>query len=191
MILNMNEYINMINNLKISIIYSGPMWEDGIKGISDVVRSHLDGADDLPNNVAKTIFSVFIEQVTNMLLYSSEKVNYAIDENADADVTSGMLVLGHKGNTYFIQTRNAIEKGNTAFIKEKIDYLNTLDKKELRQYHKEQMRIESNNPESKGAGLGLIEIARRTTAPIGYEFESSDNGLTYFTMYVEIAQEME
>jgi len=68
--------------------------------------------------------------------------------------------------------------------------LNSLDKQELRQFYKEKMRSDNDNPESQGAGLGLIEIARRATAPIGYSFEPISDGLSYFTVYVEITQEV-
>ena len=74
-------------------------------------------------------------------------------------------------------------------MKERIDYLNSLDKQGLRQFHREMVRNENTNPDSQGAGLGLIEIARRATAPIGYSFEPISDGLSFFTMYVEIIQE--
>ncbi len=73
-------------------------------------------------------------------------------------------------------------------IKDRIDHLNSLDKKELRKFHRERLHAENDNPESKGAGLGLIEIARRATAPITYNFEPINEDLVYFTMYVEIDQ---
>jgi hypothetical protein len=124
-----------------------------------------------------------------MLMYSAEKETYSQHGQETIDVSMGMLVLVHKDNKFFIQTRNAIKRENLEIIKGKIDHLNTLDKKELRQFHKERVRADNDNPESKGAGLGLIEIARRATAPIRYEFEEIDERLSGFTMCVEIAQE--
>jgi hypothetical protein len=188
MLINMREHINDYKKLDIRISYSGPMWEDGIVGLAEVVKTSL-GNDDLPSRAAKAVFSVFVEQVTNMLMYSAERESYAKTEKEEA--ATGMLVLGNKGRTYFIQTGNAIRNDGVDFIKSRIDYLNTLDKRELRQYHKERMREDNDNPESKGAGLGLIEIARRASAPIEYTFESINETLSYFSMYVEITQEGE
>ncbi|MCL2605516.1 MAG: SiaB family protein kinase [Defluviitaleaceae bacterium] len=188
MILDMNEYTAMVNKLSINIIYSGPMWEDGIKGLTEMVRVHLDH-DSITTGSAKSIFSVFVEQVTNMLMYSAEKGKYPAKSNETADVPIGMLVLGHKDNIFFIQTRNAVKNESITLIKGRIDHLNTLDKKELRQFHKEMLKGDNDNPESKGAGLGLIEIARRATAPIAYNFERLNDSQSLFTMYVEITQE--
>jgi len=160
------------------------MWDNGIKGLAEMVKVHL-AQDNSLGNSAKAIFAVFVEQVTNMLMYSVEKENFSQSEKA---VSIGMLVLGYKENAFFIQTRNAINNETSEVLKEKIDYLNSLDKKELRQYHKECVRVENGNSESQGAGLGLIEIARRSTAPIGYSFEQTDEKLSYFTMYAEVSQ---
>ncbi|MCL2844964.1 MAG: SiaB family protein kinase [Chitinivibrionia bacterium] len=185
MVLNMNEYARMINDLNISIIYSGPMWEDGIKGIAEMVKVNL-SHDNLSGNTAKSIFSVFVEQITNMLMYSAEKGQYQTNKEL-INVPMGMLVLGQKDDMCFIQTRNAVRSEKTEYLKNKIDYLNTLNKKELRQYQKEMVQSENDNPDSKGAGLGLIVIARRASAPIEYKFEQANDGLTYFTMYVEVS----
>jgi len=187
MVLDMIEYTDMMNNLNIDIVYSGPMWQDGIKGIADMVESRL-ATDDLSESAAMAIFSVFIEQVTNVLMYSAEKRNYNPPDKETLEVSAGMLVLGQKGTTYFIQTGNLIKTESLEHIKNNIDHLNMLDKKELRKLHKERLNAENDNPESKGAGLGLIEIARKSTAPIGYKFDERGEGLTYFTMYVEIGQ---
>jgi len=74
-------------------------------------------------------------------------------------------------------------------VKNKLDHLNTLDKGALRKYYKEQTRLENDNPESKGAGLGFIEIARRISSKIEYSFTPYDEGLTFFAMHVTIGEE--
>jgi len=186
MVLNMREYTDKFKDMNISISYNGPLWIDGIKGIAEMVKTSLAG-DELPSGASKAIFSVFVEQTTNMIMHSAEKELYT--QLDTEEVSIGMLALGNRGNAYFIQTGNAITSSSAENIKSKIDHLNTLDKKELRQYQKEKMRGENDNPESKGAGLGLIEIARRATAPIKYTLEPIDENHTYFTLYVEIAKE--
>lgn len=184
----MREYSSMIKNLDISIIYSGPLWDDGMRGIAEMVREHL-SHEKIPGIAAKSIFSVFIEQVTNVLMYSAEKEQYTAPGSETVEVPTGMLLLGQRGKKFFIQTGNAISCNNIALIKGRIDHLNSLDKQELRKLHKRQLTEGDDNPNSKGAGLGLIEIARRSTAPIEYTFEPIDEHTQYFTLYAEIEQE--
>ena len=183
MIKNMQKYVGMLRENNINISYTGPLWDCSIKGIAEMVKESL-SHDDIPITASKSIFSVFIEQVTNMLMYSAEKEQY--DQTQSEETPIGMLLLGHIGKTYFVQTGNAIKNNNIEIVKSKIDHLNSLDKKELRQYYKESLRGENTNPDSKGGGLGFIEVARRATAPIEYTFETIDENISYFSMYVEI-----
>jgi hypothetical protein len=50
------------------------------------------------------------------------------------------------------------------------------------------MTSDNDNPESKGAGIGLIEIARRAYGPIEYDFKPYGEGRQYFTMYATVRQ---
>jgi len=190
--LDLSKYNEVVEKLNIKVIYSGPMWEDGVKGLAEMVKTHL-SHDQLSGSASKAIFSVFVEQVTNILMYSAEKEQYSQPPDYElVNVSIGTVIMGNrtdKRDTFFVQTKNAIKDEHIKFLKERIDYLNTLDKNGLRQYYKERMRSDSDSPESQGAGLGLIEIARRATAPIGYSFEQISEGLSFFIMYVEITQE--
>jgi len=186
MITNMQEYSRMLRESNIDISYSGPMWESSMTGIAEMVKESL-SHDELTTKASKSVFSVFVEQVTNMLMYSADKERNG--KNKKELAPKGMLALGHNEKTYFIQTGNAIKNESIDLVRSRIEHLNGLDKKELRQYYKERLRGDNDNPESKGAGLGLIEIARRSTAPIQYSFEPYGDGISYFIMYVEITQE--
>jgi len=190
--LDMTEYMGVVEKLNIKVIYNGPMWEDGIKSLAEMVKSHL-SHDQIQGRASKAIFSVFIEQVTNMLMYSAEKEKFPQPpDNELVDISIGTLIMGNrtdKRDTFFVQTKNAIKNENVEFLKEKLNHLNDLNKDELRQYYKETIRGDNTNPDSQGAGLGLIEVARRATAPIGYTFEPFSEGLSFLTMYVEITQE--
>ena len=190
--IDMREYAGIVEKLNIKVIYNGPMWEDGIKGLAEMVRTHL-LHDQLSGSVSKAIFSVFVEQVTNMLMHSDEKKQYPQPPDDELhDVSIGTVIMGNKTDqrdTFFVQTKNAVKDVNIKFLKERIEHLNSLDKQGLRQFHREMVRNDNVNPESRGAGLGLIEIARRATAPLEYSFEPISEGLSYFAMYVEITQE--
>jgi hypothetical protein len=183
--LNILEYNKLLAEHNISIIYSGPLWAEGIDGMAEFLQKRLD-MDEMPLNASQAVFSVFVEQMNNMLMYSAEKEKHERPETGTAEMTSGIFVLGTHDKSYYVQTGNVIKNSSVGLLKERIDFLNTLDKKELRQFYKEQMKAENDNPESKGAGLGLTEIARRAASKIEYEFIPYSEGLSYFTMYVTV-----
>jgi len=183
MILDMQKYVNGLKELNINVCYNGPLWNDGVKGISDMVKTSL-AHKKLSASSSKAVFSIFIEQITNVLMYSVEKEEFSSEIGA---ISIGMLVMGNNDNVYFVQTGNIIENKSVEFIKNRIDHLNSLDKEGIRQFYKKILRNGDDNPNSKGAGLGFIEIAKRATAPIEYKIEHIDNNLSYFSMYVEVA----
>jgi hypothetical protein len=175
----------MLTDNNISIIYSGPLWAEGIDGMAEFLQRMLDMAD-MPLNASQSVFSVFVEQMNNMLMYSAEKEKQEHPEIGIRETSKGVFVLGSHEKSYYIQTGNVIKDSSVEILKNRIDLLNTLDKKELRNLYKEQIRSENDNPESRGAGIGLTEIARRASSKIEYEFVPYGDGLSYFTMYVTI-----
>ncbi|MCL2254844.1 MAG: SiaB family protein kinase [Lachnospiraceae bacterium] len=182
--LNIPDYVKSLVDNKISVMYSGPVWADGIDGMAEMLQRRLD-IDNLPLNASQSVFSVFVEQMSNILMYSAEKETFSELDNA-RDLSKGVFILGIKEESYFIYTGNLVGNKNADILKKRIDHLNTLDKKELRKFFRERTHAENDNPESKGAGLGLIEVARRASSKIEYNFEPQDDGMQYFTMYIEI-----
>jgi hypothetical protein len=183
--LNILEYGKLLAEHNINMIYSGPLWAEGIDGMAEFLQKRLD-MDEMPLSESQAVFSVFVEQMNNMLMYSAEKEKHERPETRSAETSSGIFVLGSHDKSYYVQTGNVIKDSSVGLLKERIDFLNKLDKKELRQFYKEQIKAENDNPESWGAGLGLTEIARRATSKIEYEFIPYGDGLSYFTMYVTV-----
>jgi len=179
---NVLQCSEMMTNHSISIIYSGAIWAGGIDGMAELLQRKLD-VDDLPRSTSKAIFSVFVEQMHNMLMYSAEKEK---SEGEQSDVAKGIFILGKKEMSYFVKTGNVVTGYNAGVLKERIDHLNSLDKQGLKQYFRERSRSDNDNPESRGAGIGLIEIARCASSKIKYNFSPYGEDLSYFTMSVEI-----
>ena len=184
---NIREYSKMLADNNIHVIYSGPLWASGIDGIAEMLLKRLE-FDDLSFNASQSVFSIFVEQINNMMMYSAEKDLKNDSEGNQLEISKGNFILGIQDTTYFVQSGNLVTDNNAKILKSRIDHLNALDKKELRQYHKQLLYAEDDNPQSKGAGIGLIEIARRASDTITYEFEPHSDGLQYFTMYITIRQ---
>jgi len=183
---DMMDYHKKLRESRITLVYSGPLWAEGIAGVAGTLKKRLE-YDNLPLETSQEVFSVFVEQMNNMLMYSAEKAQYLADE-MHSEAPKGTFVLGIKGDHYYIQTGNVMANHTVDLLKEKIDYINTLDRKELRKYYKEK-RLENDNPESKGAGLGIIEIARRASGKLEYTFVPYEEGYTFFTLFVTIGGE--
>jgi hypothetical protein len=187
MIFDVQKLRRTLDENNIYVSYSGPVWASGIDGFSEMLIRRL-AFDDVPFIASQSVFSVFVEQINNMMMYSAEKDIRSGPNGTCQEISKGIFILGIDESSYFVYSGNVVTDGNAAILKERIDYLNSLDKKELRQYHKERLKSDNDNPESKGAGLGLIEIARRASGPVEYDFSPYSDGHQHFTMYVNIRQ---
>jgi hypothetical protein len=185
--INLREYSETLKEHNVYVVYNGPIWANGIDGIAELLIKRLE-FDDLSLSASQSVFSVFVEQINNMMMYSAEKDIRSDNAGNQTEIKKGIFVLGIKNSEYFVRTGNYITDKNAEILKKRIDHLNSLDKKELRKYHKQQLHAENDNDESKGAGIGLTEIARRASDPIKYVFEPSGGGLQYFSMYITIRQ---
>jgi hypothetical protein len=177
---NVRHYHTMFEADGINTVYSGPLWAEGIAGLAEALQTRLEH-EELPPALSQSIFSVFVEQMNNMLMYSAEKCN--------KQISKGTFVLGACGRGYFIQTGNVIENTQAASLREKLDYLNNLDEAGLKKHYKTKLRSAREvTAESRGGGLGLIEIARRASSKIEYSIEPHGEGLSFFEMYVTIGE---
>jgi len=174
MIMNLMDWHKIQREKKIDVMYSGPLWSEGIGEIARTLQKHLEH-DKVPPKNSQEIVSVFIEQLNNMLMYSAENIE---------EYPGGSFIMGKTGSCFYIQTGNVMKEETVNMIKERIDYLNSLNKDDIRKYYKEQMKLEDRNPDSKGSGLGFIEIARRINSKMKYSFENYKSGLVFFTLYV-------
>ncbi|MCL2718279.1 MAG: SiaB family protein kinase [Lachnospiraceae bacterium] len=181
MIGNMLEYYNMTKKNNVEIIYTGALWAGGIEGLGSTLRRQME-FEELSLSASQSVFSVFVELMNNMLMYSVEKM----DIEGHPGVSKGVFVLASKQKVYFAQSGNMMKTENVELVKGRIDYLNSLDKQGLRKFYKEKIRQKDENEGSKGAGLGLIEIAKRSNEPIIYEFTPCGEDLTFMTICVKI-----
>jgi len=177
----------MLRENQITLVYSGPLWAEGIGGVAGTVKKRLE-YDNMPLEASQEVFSVFVEQMNNMLMYSQETEQFTALDDRHSRAPKGTFILGTQGSAYFIQTGNVMKNESVDQVKTRIDFLNSLDKEKLKDYYWEQSLLENENDasDSKGAGLGLIEISRRISSKIEYTFKPYEDDYTFFTMHVRI-----
>jgi Family of unknown function (DUF6272) len=146
--------------------YSGYLTEAVLGGVGEAVKHKL-ALEDTDTKTQRSVFAVFVEQVQNMIRYSAEKTS--------SEMRYGVLTIGRESDDYVVHAGNLVARSDAARLREKLDQIRNMDKEELRALHKERLRL---GPEegSKGASLGLMEIARRASKPIEFEFIEVDDG---------------
>lgn len=170
---------------KILFCYSGPIDQASIEGVGSTLRKNLE-IEEARNVTTISVFSIFVEQVQNVLNYSAEKLGKSEDDADDLKI--GIVVIGHEENgDYFIYCGNRIYNEDIPRMSENIELIKDLNKDELKALYKERRRMDAT-PGSKGAGLGLIEMARKSLKPIEYSFEKIDDVFSFFSIKVMVGR---
>lgn len=153
--------------------FSGYMTETVLSGVGEAIKQKLT-IDDADTKTLRSVFAVFVEQMQNIIRYSAEKSPEeplpAAHERALTEIRYGILTIGKEGNDYVVCAGNLIFRNDVERLDSRLSKIRDMSKDELKAMYKEQLRAE---PEmgSKGAGLGFMEIARRASKPIEFDFQ--------------------
>jgi len=184
--LNLYELYQDLKGKRIMFCYSGPIAHAGIEGIAQTLRMNLE-YDDAGNAARAAVFSIFIEQVQNVLNYSAERLGNT-EACCDNELGFGAVVIGREEDgRYFIYCGNRIYNKDADSLSSKIEEIKNLNKDELKAVYKERRKMEPP-PGSKGAGLGLVEIARKADKPIEYSFRPIDDTYSFFITKVVVGR---
>ena len=154
--------------------YCGYITEDILVGIGSAMKKKLE-LENIDRKTSKSVFSIFVEQVQNMIRYSAES------ETDDFQLKYGLLTIGQANGRVFISCGNKIESQNVQRLQNSLEKIKALDKKGLKALWKETLKGET--PEgSKGAGVGFIDIARLAKGGIEFDFMQVDNNHHFFTL---------
>jgi hypothetical protein len=165
--------------------YSGYMTETVLAGVGEAVKRKL-SIEDADTKTIRSVFAVFVEQMQNIIRYSAERVEQGSLEGGPLkEMRYGILTIGEEGGDYVIYAGNLIDRSDVPELRERLTRVQSMGRDELRALHKEQLRSEPHAG-SKGAGVGLTEIARRASKPIEFDFADVDDKHAFFTLKASV-----
>jgi len=158
--------------------FNGTITYELLTNLGALLRQNLDAIEKNQTRKSK-VFIVFIEELQNVLFYSKEK--YPKTGDNELYFNLGIVLVGYINDIdkYFIVCGNAIDKEDVKKIESKIESIKSLDTEELKSMYKQKRREKNRDKGSKGAGLGFIEIARKTTE-MDYKIFNLKDDLSFF-----------
>lgn len=166
-------------------VYRGGFTQNITDHIITLAEGNLEQSGET-SKVKKRVFSIMVECLQNITRHQTDDVNAATPENM-AD-SSSIFVIQNDQDRYFITTGNVVKEDAIAALSSQLDKINSFEKDELKVYHKEVLEKGSFSGKG-GAGLGLIEIARKSGNKISYDFLKFDTGAWYFYLHSAISKE--
>ena len=122
----------------------------------------------------KRVFHIMVESLQNITRHQDDS-----DENW---AHTAFFAVQKNGTYFYITTANVIDNNNVADLKEKLDKLNSLSPIELTRTYLEILNDGKISPKG-GAGLGLIEIVRKSGNKLYYQFEKISDSKYFIYMH--------
>jgi hypothetical protein len=152
--------------------FSGEFTPAVVAALADTLRRRLDERG-LEGPVRRRLFSTFVEMAQNILHYAAFPEAAEAEADGEAAGRRGVVALGATGDTYWLVCANPVPAWLQPRLEARLRALQGLTPEELREAYRRQLvddGHERRDPLSRGAGLGLITMARACSAPLDWRF---------------------
>jgi hypothetical protein len=167
----------------LNYIYRGLFTQSITDSILSLTETNMDKAGE-DQKIRKRVFTIMVEGLQNITRHQEVTGDDPIEDK------NGIFIIQNKNERYYITTGNPILKRNISTLTGQINKINSFDPEELKLYYK-QVLNDNIISDKGGAGLGLIEMARKSGNKLMFEFVELSENYSYFYLNTEIAQHEE
>lgn len=148
--------------------YEGYFSQTIIAAVADAVKMRIERSG-AAGTTRRKLFSTFIEMTQNIIHYSVDA--YARDDSADFnnEVRHGSIYISAEHGRYHLHCANPVHADMAAQLRQKLEHLRTLSGEDIKREYRKSLRDETS-ADSKGAGLGLLTVARDASEPLEFDF---------------------
>jgi hypothetical protein len=174
-VIDIFELREHFNRSQILLCFNGPVSRSLIEEIGNALKNYLH-ADQAQPSAAMDVFATYVEMTQNIR-------HYAMGHGYDEIDSSAIVVVAREGEAhYVVQAGNLVEKMDGQALLAKVNELAKMDKIELKAAYKTQLHQPRSAEAVSGAGLGLIDVARKSSQPLSATLTDSADGRTFFAL---------
>lgn len=160
------------------LIYKGEMNHQIMRSLAFMANRKI-AEKNLSTSIRKRVFHIMIECLQNITKHSDD-----FDKD-ESQIGNGLFIVGQEKESFYVVTGNLVRNEKLKALEERLITINNADRNMLKKIFLKQM-MEGSLNEKGGAGLGLIDIARKSGKKLFYHFVPYDNQRHYFLLAVTI-----
>jgi len=175
------DFYKYMREYELSLVYEGEITQPIIKAFLSLTETKMMQQDE-PGAVQRKVFHVMVECLQNVSKYSDSTIeqNYLY-------AGMGVFVVTRSTTEYRITTGNAMETRKISDLKATLARINEMDKDQLNEAYKRQIKDGALHDKG-GAGLGFIDIRRKTGTNLSYEFMEIDDEMSFFILSSSVSR---
>jgi hypothetical protein len=175
------DFYKKMKKNRINLAYEGEITHQITKAFTSLTETSMVKEEDY-NTVQKKVFHVMVECLQNISKHAENRHNIVTAKDG-----RGIFIVSKGETEYNVTTGNIIKNEKIPGLKKMLDTINSMDKDGLNVLYKQQMR-EGRLSEKGGAGLGFIDIARKTGEKLDYSFLTIDEQRSFFILTSTISR---
>ena len=173
-----NVHLSKMSAQNVLYSYQGVIDESITEKISELMDEHFD-QNNVPPERRKKFFLIMVECVQNVFHHQLKP------EHEGQLFESGIIVSNDDTPNYRIVSGNYIVNTSIKALGEKIEMMNAMTPEQLRAFYQESLSV-AELSEKGGAGLGILDMARKSKMPLEYEFVPIDDDYSFFILAISI-----
>jgi len=176
------ELYKKLDDENIILSFKGVVTADLLTSMLHIMELKLRFLDE-PPKIKKKVFNVLVECLQN--LYHHTEANLESKEYMETEENSALVVIIREANTFMIRTGNFIETSKIDQLAARMEEINSLDEEGLKTMYRQ--NLANSEISNKGtAGLGMIDIARKSGNKLDFQFMKVSDRSSFFSLNVKI-----
>lgn len=168
-----------VHNL--NLVYEGEINQSITKAFTALAEQNLQEENE-DRAVVRKVYHVLVECLQNIYKHTDKEA-----KDSPGKRSKGVLLLGHDEDGFIVATGNMVDMEQQEYLTRILNNVNSMTTEELNETYKKQMR-DGLLSEKGGAGLGFIDISRKTKSKLEYHFETIDEKNSFFILKTYIAK---
>jgi hypothetical protein len=149
--------------------YCGYFSQKIVEASADAIGQRMD-AIGVAEKVKRRVIGAFIEMAQNIVHYSADRVTPA--DAAVDEVRFGTILIARTDAGVRLSCSNPVDRETYNRLGSKLATISQMNLEAIRSAYREALRA-AGDAESKGAGLGLLTLARGAVQPLEFSFTPS------------------
>jgi len=168
---------DMMHTHNFMFSYRGRFTQSITKSILSVTEKRLE-IEKTETSTKKKVFNIMVECLQNICKHI---------EKADNTNSNAIFMIGKQKEEFIIYSGNTISNDKISGLQNKLTAINSMSREELKVVFGA-IISGGDLSESGGAGLGLIDIAKKSGSKLEYNFEKIDEQISFFSLKTSIKQ---
>lgn len=166
----------MMSENELLLAYRDQITEETLHQLLSITELKLVQSGE-EKQLRKRIFNILVECLQNI-------VNHAAKGKSGDDQAS-ILLLGRHKSDFFIITGNKISNESIDALTAKINDINDMKREDIREIYSDQLG-KSEYSAKGGAGLGLLDIYKRSGRKLNYQIQPIDEEVSFLSLHITV-----